>query len=196
MKKVIAMVLALATMLSMTAFAADDFYDITADTGITVTKMDDALGLDVTVTDPVDDAYYGVLLVEGKDVLPTEDSDILYINQETAGDSGVAFEVLPLTPAVGDVTLYVSSNATGATLLKANMMYGTEVVTPTYALGDVNMDGTIAGADALKTAQIVAKLITPTESENSLADVTKNGSVEGADALKIAQYVAKLITEF
>ena len=148
MKKVIAMTLAMVMMLSTTAFAADDFYGIKPDAGITVEAKTGELGLDVAVTNPVEDAYYGVLLVQGTE-LPTVDTDILYINQVTADENGVSFDVLPITPEAGDVKLYVSSNATGATLLEAEMKYGTEAPANDYITSADITKGTIAVAEAL-----------------------------------------------
>ncbi|MBQ7960911.1 MAG: hypothetical protein IJ285_06805 [Clostridia bacterium] len=198
MKKVIAMVLALATMLSMTAFAAANFEtnypeDAALPTGTTVTG--DADSIDVS-TGAVKDAYYGILLVKGTE-LPTEDNTILYINQETATSDAVAFEVLPLMTSVaeGDVlTLYISSNATGANLISVPMIYKADA--PAYTLGDVDGNGDIDSDDALAVLLYFAKGLEFADSEGNAipaeaGNVDGNADVDSDDALAILLYFAK-----
>ena len=210
MKKfsVLALVLAFVMMFSVVSFAAETvtysfkaegpavYPDKTEVTGTTVTTAVNTDNFKVS-TATADGNYYGILLVKG-DALPTVDNAILYIDQLTADGTAEEFTVKPIVPEVGEkLTLYISSNAADAKLISIPMVYSSDVVTPAYKLGDVNMDGGIAGADALMTAQIVANIISDASAEQkALADVNKSGNTEGADALLIAQYVANIITSF
>ena len=164
MKKVIAMVLALTTMLSMTAFAANfetNYAEGAAlPTGTTVTGTADSIAVSTTA---VDDAYYGILLIEGS-TLPTEDDYIYYIDQKTADGTSVSFDVLPLMTNVAandTLTLYISSNS-GADLIAIPMTYAEEVVEePTvYTVGDVDGDGEITIGDVTTEIDFVLKKVT------------------------------------
>lgn len=197
MKKVIAMVLALATMLSMTAFAATFETNYTEGAalpaGTTVTGAADSIAVS---TGAVDDAYYGILLVKGTE-LPTEDNTILYINQETADGDSVAFDVKPLMANVaeGDVlTLYISSNATGASLISVPMIYKAEG--SSFTLGDVDGNGDIDSDDALAVLLYFAKGLEFADSEGNAipaeaGNVDGNADVDSDDALAILLYFAK-----
>ena len=54
--------------------------------------------LGVTYSDATANEHYGIILVDGSE-LPTKDTEIYYINQETASGSSVAFNVYPKLPA-------------------------------------------------------------------------------------------------
>lgn len=53
-----------------------------------------------------------------------------------------------------------------------------------YALGDINMDGSIDAADALMALRIALGLVPPTDNDY-LADMNGNGTIEASDALII-----------
>ena len=65
--------------------------------------------------------------------------------------------------------------------------YGSET-----AKGDMDGDGEITVADALKALRIAAKLVAPTEQDIALGDVDNDGEITVADALKILRVAAKL----
>ena len=184
--KVIAMVLALTMLMSVSAFAAPVF-GVTGELPAGITALEaDADSIDVTAT-ATSGKYYGVLLVKG-DELPTVDSDILYIDQKTAAAATVAFEVLPIIPdEEGVVTLYVSSNVDGAGLITVPMTYATAAPAG-YPKGDVNNDGYWNSSDALTALQIGSGAYAPTVVEETAADVNEDGFWNSTDALMILQY--------
>lgn len=59
-------------------------------------------------------------------------------------------------------------------------------------IGDVNSDGNVNAADALKVLKHAAKVTTV---DTYIADVSRNGSVEAIDALWILKYAAKIIPD-
>ena len=65
----------------------------------------------------------------------------------------------------------------------------------TTLLGDVNGDGIIDAADAIKISRYDAGDETFTGEQLSAADVTGDGIVDAADAIKVGRYDAGLITE-
>ena len=58
--------------------------------------------------------------------------------------------------------------------------------------GDMDGDGEITVADALRALRIAAKLVAPTEQDIELGDVDNDGEITVADALKILRVAAKL----
>ncbi|MBO4584538.1 MAG: leucine-rich repeat protein [Clostridia bacterium] len=64
---------------------------------------------------------------------------------------------------------------------------------PAIAKGDMDGDGEITVADALKALRIAAKLVEPTEQDIAIGDTDGDGEITVADALKILRVAAKLI---
>ncbi|MBO4583884.1 MAG: tyrosine-protein phosphatase [Clostridia bacterium] len=60
------------------------------------------------------------------------------------------------------------------------------------ARGDMDGDGEITVADALKALRIAAKLVEPTAEDIAIGDVDNDGEITVADALKILRVAAKL----
>ena len=60
--------------------------------------------------------------------------------------------------------------------------------------GDMDDDGSITVADALKALRIAAKLVNPTEDDMIRGDVDFDGDITVADALKILRVAARLAT--
>lgn len=198
MKKlsILALVLAFTMMLSVVSFAAEPAFKVVERENVTVpeTTEVEAGPNSLTVTTPATkDAYYGVLLINGA-TLPTVDDNILYIDQKTATGDSVEFTVLPIIPEADltkDLTLYISSNASGEGLITVPVAYGAEIVG--YPTGDVNNDGKWNSSDALTTLQIGANLYEATEIEETAADVNNDGKWNSSDALKILQFGANII---
>lgn len=207
MKKfgILALVLVFTMMLSVVSFAADPAFKIDTDRdaenyNTEVTTVKPGSNSIAVTTSATNDAYYGVLLVKGA-ALPTVDSEILYIDQVTAKDGSATFTVLPIIPEADlakDLTLYISSNASGAKLIKVPVAYGAEAetpVTPTYVLGDVDQNGEVA---ALKDAIEIINYqnFEPSVFDNyteevaaAVADVDQNGEAAALkDAIEIINY--------
>lgn len=151
-RKIITLVLAMAasSVFGATAMAADEtisgFYDIGTATDVVITPYvgetavevaeknidsDEAMEnvyagsdrLSVTYGGAVANEHYGVIMVEGSG-LPTKDTEVYYINQETAASASVAFNVYPKLPAeTKDMTLYISSSAKDASLVSVPVNY-------------------------------------------------------------------------
>lgn len=214
MKKAVAMLLVVAClcgMMSMTAFAATDstagVYDLTVTDGYTLTLKKADGTTSVTATTDVDgkkvyvgverfeltysgaDAYYLVLVLDDTGT-PTE-KNIYYIDQEASQNGTVTFGIYP-KQMQNDKTyhVYISSSSNAKTEVASFKYY------QPYTLGDVNADGSITAADALRALQHASRKITLTGTEFSAADVDGNGSVTSQDALKILQRAAKKIQSF
>ena len=66
---------------------------------------------------------------------------------------------------------------------------------PEFKRGDMDGDGEISVADALRALRIAAKLVAPTEDDIAIGDIDRDGEVTVADALKILRVAAKLAGE-
>lgn len=157
--------------------------------------------IEVTYSAASSGSYYGVVLSNGSTV-PTKSSDIYYINQATASGTSVTFNVYPMLPTAStDMTLFISSNAQGHTLVSVPLSYAKDATitapsTPQYELGKVNDDNVVDAADALLVLEFAAKLQTPTAVQELAANVNGDTVIDAADALKILEYAAKLITSW
>lgn len=151
--------------------------------------------LEVTYSAASQDAYYGVILVEG-DGVPNKDDAIFYIDQVTATNGSVSFNVYPILPTTsGKLTLHISSNAEGFGLISIPIYYTTEGTfekVVTISLGDLNNDGVADIDDAMTVLRSVAQLVTLTEDEKLNADVNGDGVADISDAMEILLKVAGL----
>lgn len=180
----------------ITSISQDVNADETADTFFPASDR-----IEVTYSAATSGSYYGVVLSNGRTV-PTKSSDIFYINQVTASGTSVTFNVYPMLPtATTDMTLFISSNAQGHTLVSVPLSYAKDVTitapsTPQYTLGDVDDNGKVEIEDAVMTLQIIAQLHQPTETERLAANVDGNATVEIEDAVMILQYIAQIISSW
>ena len=223
-RKIITLVLAMAAaaVISTTAMAAEEtisgFYDIGTATDVVITPYagetavtaqdknideDDAMEsvyvdsnrLDVTYGGATANEYYGVILVEGSS-LPTIDTEIYYINQETASGSSVAFNVYPKLPAeTTDMTLYISSSEAGADLVSVAMNYAVDAavvpdapVVPSYRLGDANGDSAVDVKDVIMIRRYITGGYGVTFGD-AAADVNEDGIVDVKDAIMIRRFI-------
>ncbi|MBQ6944307.1 MAG: hypothetical protein IJN43_08250, partial [Ruminococcus sp.] len=112
----------------------------------------DSKKLEVVYDGATQSKYYSIILVDGTG-LPTKDSTIYYIDQETANSSSVAFNVSPKLPTeTTDMTLYMSSDVAGFELVSIPMSYAVNVVIeeePSYKLGDANGDDEVDVKDVI-----------------------------------------------
>lgn len=139
--------------------------------------------LKVTLTGAEDGDYY-LILAQTDDEVPT-DSNIVYIDQDTAASGSVSFTVYP-SQLDADTTYYVyvaSSSGDRAQLLTFRYYVA-------YTLGDVNEDGSIGTMDALWILQSYAGNRTLTSNQSLAADVNKDGSIGTMDALWVLQAYA------
>ena len=211
--------MAAASAITTTAMAADEingFYDVgtaqnvaispkAGDADVTASEKniddDDAMEnvyvdsnrLDVTYSGAVANEYYGVILVEGS-ALPTNDTEIYYINQETASASSVAFNVFPKLPSeTTDMTLYISSSKAGDSLVVVPMNYAVNATVageaPSYRLGDANGDGEITVKDVVPIRRTIAGGYTVTMNADA-ADVNGDGQVTVKDVVPIRRFIA------
>ena len=229
MKKIITLLLTMAvsSAVGTTAMAAggiNGFYDIESVQNVTISPKagdadvtasekniddDDAMEnvyvdsnrLDVTYSGATANEYYGILLVEGK-ALPTIDTEIYYINQETAASSSIAFNVFPKLPSeTTDMTLYISTSKAGAGLVSVPMSYavnaseavehehtwdeGVVTLEPTVDAEGV-MTYTCSGCGEQKT-ETIDKLPAPTY---RLGDTNGDGEISVKDVVPIRRTIA------
>ena len=211
----------LAGLLCGTAQAADSqsfdggFYNIGTASGVTVTPLESggsnadrtsanvdnvsgyetfypgSVKLTVKLTPAYPGSEYVVLLVAGA-ALPTRESDIYYIDQITAGDTGsVSFNVYPMDITVTDLTLFITSDQESFTTRSVSLHYapaGTYEVQP-YTLGDVNQDQTIRVDDALLILNYLVGKADLQDTQILAADINKDEIVRVDDALAILNYL-------
>ena len=221
-RKIITLVLAMAaaSLISTTAMAADEtisgFYDIgtatdvvitpyNGDTQVTVAEKnideDDAMEqvyvdskkLEVVYDGATQSNYYSIILVDGTG-LPTKDSTIYYIDQETASSSSVAFNVSPKLPTeTTDMTLYMSSDVAGFELVSIPMSYAvnaTEVVPePAYKSGDANGDEEVDVKDVIAIRRHITGGYSVTINE-AASNVNGDDKIDVKDAIVIRRYIA------
>ncbi|MBR5769785.1 MAG: dockerin type I repeat-containing protein [Clostridia bacterium] len=120
------------------------------------------------------------------------DEYYLYFNIENCSGFEWDLDNLPSVTVNGtpaDVVCWRSKAITGDVdaFVKVTVVAGTGVIK-----GDMDHDGGITVADALKALRIAAKLVAPTEEDIALGDVDNDGEITVADALKILRVAAKL----
>ena len=166
------------------------------------TEVDDALQgeetfypgsvkLTVELTGAYPGSEYVVLLVSGT-ALPTRESDIYYIDQITAGETGsVSFNVYPMDITVTNLTLFITSNQESFTTRFVSLHYASA-----YTLGDIDNDGYWTANDASYALQIAVNKSTVkisgvdvpvTEAMKLAANVDGDEYITANDALKILQ---------
>ena len=127
------------------------------------------------------------------------DSNILYVNQETGGDfdkSGTDTEVLKLkgTSKLADGTYYVYvgyDNGSGFAIAEGKFTVGNVTPpTPDYTKGDVNNDGAINSTDAVAIINnfVDAATYPFTDTQKLAADVSGDGAINSTDAVGIINY--------
>lgn len=221
--KIINLLLAVSvsSVLCATAVAAEEaalngFYDIGADQNVELTVFagdtqvsaadknvdaDEALEqfyansdrIGVTYTAATKDEHYGVILVDGNG-LPTKDTAIYYINQETATGSDVAFNVYPKLPEEStDMTLYISSSEEEFELVNIALNYAKgvsgEEPTPSYVPGDVNDDTTVDVRDVISLRRHIAGGYNITVNEFAV-DVNRDDGVDVRDVITLRRFIA------
>lgn len=189
----------LAVALSVTAFAA----------GTVETVTDGTAALTKNGTDKVDVKYASA--ESGKEYLVlatnvalnldklSEDltaEKIVYIDQKTAGASGVEFTINPKELKTQSYYVYMSSNATGGGIGTLALVGTYTAKGPAYTLGDVDEDGKINSNDALEALKHSVHKIVLKDDRFLAADVTRDGKVNSDDALDILKFAVHKIESF
>ena len=150
----------------------------------------DAAKMSVTYSGAVSGSFYLVLALSSEGV-PTE-SNIQYIDQNTAAVGGVSFVIYPKDLESGmTYYVYLSSNA------DADISALTPVASFTYVSyrpGDVDGNGSISSNDAVMVMNYLAENIDLSAEQLLAADVDNTVGVSVTDALYILQAIAHLKT--
>ncbi len=191
--RVIALILALATVLCLTAVAAEvvDGEKATATiemagTEAVFSENGDMITVTVTSESLKAGSQYVILMVKsanGEDYTIDADS-ILYIDQTAATASGakgsVTFDVYPSSMTDGIILIAGAEDG----LLKVAIIDGK------YILGDVNGDGEFSSVDALMVLRHAAERVVLTDQQQLSGDIDGNGILSSADALRILRFAA------
>lgn len=181
----LALVLALALLLSTLALAADKA-TVTPANGAELGFVDSSQNnLRLTKTGLTPGGMYLVLVLKGTDTVPTE-SNILYINQATADEKGtVTFDNVYPSSLV-DSTVYLSG--TGLDGLTKMGEIDLKVM-----LGDVDGNQSVQVGDAALLMRYISKIETSlTSAQLAAGDIDGNGTVEIGDVALLLRYIAKL----
>ena len=181
----LALVLALALLLSTLALAADKA-TVTPANGAVLGFVDSSQNnLRLTKTGLTPGGMYLVLVLKGTDTVPTE-SNILYINQATADEKGtVTFDNVYPSSLV-DSTVYLSG--TGLDGLTKMGFIDLQVM-----LGDVNGDNIIDVGDAIVLLRYIAGLESEIGAEAlAAADVNGDNIIDVGDAMELLRNIAGL----
>ena len=198
--KILAAVLAMTLVLSLTAFAAGAKPTIDPTPGPVTFTDETCTVMNVSFTNAAiqDGKQYMIWVVaatvaEGETVyIPTEDS-ILYIGQAAA--SGTTFTFNGVYPkAIQNGAVMISGpgmmdidTADGS----KDGLYTLATINIPYILGDVDMDGSITASDAAAILRMVAgSFDDPTEAQRLAADADGDGSVTASDAARLLRHVA------
>lgn len=185
----LALVLALALLLSTLALAADKA-TVTPANDVELAFIDETQNnLTLTKTGLTPGGMYLVLVLKGTDTVPTE-SNILYINQATADEKGtVTFDNVYPSSLV-DSTVYLS----GTDLDGLTKMGEIDLK---VMLGDISDDGNCDAVDATFILQnVVGGSGSFTDQQKMAADVNGDGYVDAVDATLILQKIVGLISKF
>lgn len=160
-----------------------------------VTLYPGSTTLKVSVSGTNSGYQYTVMLLQGgKEQVPTYQT-IKYVNQSAGGT--LEFTINPITPAQGNLTVWVTSNDPGFATRKVligYVAYNTPVTNAkNYKLGDVTGDDSVTAADATPILQYAVNLTTLTPLQLAAGDTTKDGTVTAADATPILQFAVNII---
>lgn len=202
--KILAAVLAMTLILSLTAFAAGAKPTIDPTPGPVTFTDETCTVMNVSFTNAAiqDGKEYMVWViaatkVEGETVyIPTEDS-ILYIGQAAA--SGTTFTFNGVYPkAIQNGAVMIS----GPGMLDIDTadgskdgLYTLATINIPYIVGDVDLDGDITAADAVMLNKHLAGGEQLTETNRLAADIDGDGDITAADAVRLNKYLAGGSTE-
>lgn len=152
-----------------------------------------------TVPAAADGTQMTVLVIPQDKETNVADEDILYINQDATGGTGVdgTAELKAGTLAKGTYLVKVGYYE-GETFKIASETFkiGGETPEPIYTLGDVNADTEIDSKDALAVLKYETGDVDFTETEQLAANVNKDSEIDSKDALQILKYEVGDIDNF
>ena len=184
----LALLLVLALLLSTLALAAEpnaEIKDVTQNCTIGFNANNQSMTLKATGL--TGNGMYLVLVLKGEETVPTE-SNILYINQATADESGTVIFDNIYPSSIKDSTVYLS----GTGLDGLTKMGFIDLL---VMLGDVDGSGTVSAFDATKVLQYCAH-IAGVDINTDAAKVNVGDQISAYNATLILQYVAHTITKF
>ena len=189
MMKTLAMLLIVATMLSMTAFAAPQ---IKPAEGETVSGTPDTEGKkfeSITYENGAIKAngqYMIFVTTGGATTLPTA-STLLYINQVQAAENG----------KVTFTNVYPKSMTSSGILVSGTDLETLKHIADILAalLGDVDLDTEVTTSDAATILRAIANDQLLEGESGSVADTDRDTEITTSDAAKILRFVAGLIDE-
>ncbi|MBO4583662.1 MAG: DUF4886 domain-containing protein [Clostridia bacterium] len=147
-------------------------------TTVTFTIIDNTPEPVVSIADGAEFDLYGATEPIAATWTPEEATAALNGNDYAAGTA---------ITEVGVYTLVVTNGSKSVTV-----NFTVIDTTPAVKPGDMDGDGEITVADALKTLRIAAHLLEPTQEDLAIGDVDGDGEITVADALKILRVAAKL----
>lgn len=182
----LALLLVLALLLSTLALAAEpnaEIKDVTQNCTIGFNANNQSMTLKATGL--TGNGMYLVLVLKGEETVPTE-SNILYINQATADESGTVIFDNIYPSSIKDSAVYLSG--TGLDGLTKMGFIDLQVM-----LGDVNGDNIIDVGDAIVLLRYIAGLESEIGAEAlAAADVNGDNIIDVGDAMELLRNIAGL----
>ena len=199
-----------ATAMAEDADKANGFYDIEANQKVELTVMSgdaeasvtekdvdgdevldkwykDSNRIGVVCSETTDGAYYSILLVDGRG-LPTKDTEIYYLNQETATGDNIEFDIKPILPEdTTDLSIYIFSNAEDFQLVTVPLSYAVDV--ESYKPGDVDGNGKVEVLDITLTRRFITGGWGVVINDKA-ADVDADNDHTARDVILMRRYVA------
>ena len=197
--------------IDLTFKAADVSETTNTEVAITVnrlrTELDEALESEVT------NGGVTINVVHIEHITFTDESKELEIGEEytpeyTVNPDGYTDEFAPVWSSDNDEVVSVDENGKITALREgtANVTITNGEISATLPItvnapasqfkrGDLDHDGEITVADALKALRVAAKLAEPVDDNMELGDINRDGEIAVDDALKILRVAAKLADE-
>jgi len=208
--KAVAMMLAIAMLFAIPAFATDaeeepaptgttksdennvmTIYGYNGATAVLAQDEDEFFKLTYTNGSLVEGNQYLLIVMaydeEDGDIPDPTGSNILYIDQQAATADGLVFEkIYPMNPADSIIVIY------GLDAEKNSVSLEAAVIRAAYILGDANRDGVFDVMDAIAILRVVAGLSTMQDIDQAAANVDGEAGVDVMDAIKMLRVIAKL----
>ncbi|MBQ9411766.1 MAG: hypothetical protein IJU29_01560 [Oscillospiraceae bacterium] len=163
--------------------------------GDTVDFYANAEKMTVELSNVQSGSYY-LVVAQTKKGVPTEDTGIVYIDQQTTAGSTVTFTIYPSKLSSGECYVYFTSNAESGSIKSGAFDANNPAITFSYYApfprGDVNGDQKITTADAIRVLEHIAQVKNLNSDEETRADVNKDGRFTTADAIYVLEHIAQI----